>query len=166
MMATLMFGATTAMTGCFHDSTARPKAADAPTFKSRALAKDDVDGLSAGFVVEDTQGRRRTIKRDLDIPRPIEHAWSPNGDLAFLIPPYGPVQIVMKNELSAWIDGGDPTLAIRKVEDKGPAKQYARLEWMPSGDLRFEAACCGTTAEVVVQVPSGKLNLGPWKRVH
>ena len=150
-----------ATTGCIH---AQPAATS--LFKSHALAHHEPGGPTIGFVVENAQSQQRTVTGDPDIPRPVEHVWAPAGHLAFLIPPYGPVQIVMKDQLAAWIGGGPPTHSIHKVEPNGPAKLFSDLRWTAEGDLMFTASCCGSTAEVRVEVPSGALRLGAWTPVH
>ena len=137
-----------------------------PTYTSRSLPSDDPAGPAPGFVVEDDSGQKRTITGDPDIPRPVEHAWASNGHLAYLIPPYGPVYVIRRPELAAWLQGAEPELVIRNVDDSGPAKTYRDLQWTDAGQLRFTAACCGTVAEVSVEMPSGTLRLGPWKPVH
>ena len=137
------------------------------TYSSRSLASDDPAGPSPGFVVKDSSGQLRTINGDPDIPRPVEHVWARDGHLAYLIPPYGTgVCRHARASLRAWIKGADPELIIREVDPDGPAKTFRDLQWTDAGSLRFTAACCGTVAGVSVTVPSGKLNLGPWKPVH
>ena len=135
-------------------------------YRSRSLEHPDLDGLAVGFVVEDDQGRRRSVRGSPDIPRPVEHAWAPDGHLAYLVPAYGPVYVVMSHELDAWLAGAEPKRTYQKIEAPGPAKQLSHLRWTGPGELRFDAACCGSVAEVSVDVSRGSLRVGPWRPAH
>ncbi len=148
---------------CTPQPVAGSKAGD---HRSRTLEDPEFDGLAVGFVVEGGGARQRTVRGPSDVPRPVEHAWASDGHLAYLLPAYGPVFVVMNHELDAWLDGAEPKLAIRKIDAEGPAKQFSNLRWTDGGQLRFDAACCGSVAEVTVEVPGGIPTVGPWRPIH